>query len=51
MLARVSELAWLLRDRIQEMDINPVLVGARGSGANSAVAADALIILNEHAPS
>jgi len=51
MLARVSELAWLLRDRIQEMDINPVLVGARGSGANSAVAADALIILNEHAAS
>ena len=46
MLARVSEMAWLLRDRIREMDINPVLVGPRGSGA---IAADALIILDERA--
>ncbi len=40
MLVQVSELAWQLRDRLQEMDINPVFVGPKG-----AVAADALIIL------
>lgn len=41
-LAAVSECAWLLRDRIVEMDINPVLVRAQGQGA---VAADALLVL------
>ncbi len=39
-LVQVSELAWQLRDRLQEMDINPVFAGPKG-----AVAADALIIL------
>lgn len=41
-LATVSECAWLLRDRIVELDINPVLVRAQGLGA---VAADALLVL------
>lgn len=41
-LAAVSEFAWLLRERIAEMDLNPVLVRAAGSGA---VIADALIVL------
>ena len=41
-LSTVSELAWLLRDRIAEMDINPVLVRPAGQGA---IAADALIVL------
>jgi acetate---CoA ligase (ADP-forming) len=41
-LARVSELAWHLRDRLAEMDINPLLVRPRGQGV---VAADALIVL------
>ncbi len=41
-LVMVSELAWLMRDRIAEMDINPVLVRPIGQGA---IAADALIIL------
>lgn len=42
MLAAVSELAWLMRDRLAEMDMNPVLVRPAGRGV---VAADALIIL------
>ena len=42
LLAAVSEMAWLLRDRVAEMDINPVLVRPAGKGV---VAADALIIL------
>jgi len=41
-LARVSELAWHLRDRLVELDINPLLVRPRGQGV---VAADALIVL------
>lgn len=40
MLVQVSGLAWALRDRIEEMDINPVFVGEKG-----AVAADALVVL------
>ena len=41
-LVKVSEMAWLLRDRVAEMDINPVLVLPEGEGV---VAADALIVL------
>ena len=41
-LVAVSDLAWSLRDRLQEMDINPLLVRPRGSGV---VAADALVHL------
>ena len=42
LLVAVSEMAWLLRDRIAEMDINPVLVRPAGKGA---IAADALLVL------
>jgi hypothetical protein len=38
-LVCVSELAWRLRERLEEMDINPLLVRPRGRGV---VAADAL---------
>jgi acetyltransferase len=41
-LARVSTMAWLLRDRIAEIDLNPLFVRPRGCGV---VAADALIVL------
>jgi len=41
-LVRMSELAWRLRDRLVEMDINPLLVRGEGLGV---VAADALIVL------
>jgi acetyltransferase len=41
-LSRVSELAWALRDRLAELDINPLLVGSAGKGA---IAADALIVV------
>jgi acetyltransferase len=41
-LVRVSSMAWILRDRIAEIDINPLLVRPRGAGV---VAADALIVL------
>ena len=41
-LSAVSEFAWLMRDRIAEMDINPVMVRRVGQGA---IAADALIVL------
>jgi acetyltransferase len=41
-LVRVSALAWTLRDRLAEIDINPLLVRPRGSGV---VAADALVVL------
>jgi acetate---CoA ligase (ADP-forming) len=41
-LVNVSEVAWLMRDRLAEMDINPVLVRPAGLGV---VAADALIVL------
>lgn len=40
-LKTVSEFAWLLRDQIGEMDINPLLVRPAGFGV---VAADALIV-------
>ena len=42
MLVKVSQMAMTLRGRIQEMDINPVFVGAVGCGA---IAADALVVL------
>ena len=41
-LAAVSEFAWLARDRLAELDLNPVLV--RPAGAGVAIA-DALIVL------
>ncbi len=41
-LARISELAWDLRGRLVELDLNPLFVRARGQGV---VAADALIVL------
>lgn len=41
-LAAVSQLAWTLRDRLQEMDVNPLLVRPQGAGV---VAADALVVL------
>ena len=41
-LSKVSELAWVLRDRVAELDINPLLVGSIGRGA---IAADALVVL------
>lgn len=41
-LMAVSQLAWQGRDRIAEIDINPLIVRPRGRGA---VAADALIVL------
>ena len=46
-LVRVSGLAWQLRDRLVEMDINPLLVRARGQGV---VAADAVLSLRDGAP-
>jgi acyl-CoA synthetase (NDP forming) len=42
LLVAVSEMAWLMRDRVAEMDINPVLVRPVGKGV---VAADALVVL------
>jgi len=41
-LVQVSNLAWCLRDRLAELDINPLLVRPAGKGV---VAADALIVL------
>lgn len=41
-VSRVSQLAWMLRDSLIEMDINPLMVRASGEGV---VAADALIVL------
>jgi acyl-CoA synthetase (NDP forming) len=41
-LARASTFAWAARERLAEMDINPVFVRASGEGV---VAADALVIL------
>ena len=41
-LVSVSALAWAMRDRLAELDINPLLVRPRGLGV---VAADALIVL------
>ena len=42
LLVAVSEMAWLLRERVAEMDINPLLVRPAGKGV---VAADALVVL------
>jgi len=42
LLVSVSDMAWLMRDRVAEMDINPVLVRPVGKGV---VAADALVVL------
>ncbi|MEQ1774188.1 MAG: acetate--CoA ligase family protein [Burkholderiales bacterium] len=42
LLVAVSEMAWLMRERVAEMDINPVLVRPAGKGV---VAADALVVL------
>ena len=41
-LERVSTLAWCLRDRLQELDINPLLVRPVGQGV---IAADALAVM------
>lgn len=41
-LVAVSEIAWLLKDRLAEMDINPLLVQEKGKGV---IAADALVVL------
>ena len=40
MLVQVSGMAYAMKDRLAEMDINPVFVGQKG-----AVAADALVVL------
>ena len=42
LLVAVSDMAWLTRERVAEMDINPVLVRPVGKGV---VAADALVVL------
>jgi len=44
LIARVSDIALLHRDRIREMEFNPVVLHADGSGVTIA---DALITLNE----
>lgn len=41
-LAAVSRLAWTYRDRIAELDVNPLLVGCSGEGV---IAVDALLVL------
>jgi len=41
-IVRISELAWQLRDRLIELDVNPLMVCARGEGV---AAADALAVL------
>ena len=41
-LVRVSELAWSLRERLAELDVNPLIVRPRGLGV---VAADVLVVL------
>ena len=45
-LVRISGLAWQLRDRLVEMDINPVMVMEQGQGI---IAADALLVLRPSA--
>lgn len=42
-LVAVSHMAWELRDRLQELDINPLFVLPEGGGV---VAADALVVLS-----
>jgi acetyltransferase len=41
-LVKVSTLAWSMRDRLGELDINPLIVRREGEGA---VAADALLVM------
>ena len=41
-LVQVADLAWALRGRLQELDINPLLVRPHGQGV---IAADALVVL------
>jgi acyl-CoA synthetase (NDP forming) len=43
-LVKVSALAWTLRERIAELDINPLIVRAAGEGV---VAVDALLVLRD----
>ncbi|MFO8055867.1 MAG: acetate--CoA ligase family protein, partial [bacterium] len=43
-IKRTADLAWDLRDRLEDMDINPLVVLPEGQGVK---ALDALIILNE----
>jgi acetate---CoA ligase (ADP-forming) len=45
LLVTVSDMAWLMRGRVAEMDINPLLVRPLGKGV---VAADALVVLKNH---
>ena len=46
-IRRVGDLAWNLRDRIIEMDVNPLIVFEEGKGVK---ALDALIVVNEGKP-
>ncbi|MBL0144114.1 MAG: acetate--CoA ligase family protein [Betaproteobacteria bacterium] len=46
-LARLSQVAWTLRDRLSELDVNPLMVRPQGAGV---VAADALVVLDDGAP-
>jgi hypothetical protein len=46
-LARLSHVAWALRDRLAELDINPLMVRPVGKGV---VAADALVVLKDALP-
>jgi succinyl-CoA synthetase beta subunit len=41
-LVKLSVMAWTLRDRIAEVDINPLVVQSHGQGV---VALDALVVL------
>ncbi len=45
-LVQVSALAWSLRGRLSELDINPLIVRSRGEGV---VAVDALLVLRDTA--
>lgn len=42
-LVAISHLAWQCRERIREIDVNPLIVRPRGKGA---VAVDALVVVN-----
>jgi len=46
-IRRIGELAWELRDRIVEMDVNPLMVFEDGKGVK---ALDALIVIKEAKP-